>query len=295
MREKKILAALLAAVIVGTAGAPAFALNAKATGSEAKTAAASVSGGAFTGSTPVVQYLYKQFSSNPSSLSVPVSIFSAQSTDARFEELGLAAIEAYIQNGLTDYVEDFQYQYTDGDEQITMNIIYANKNDQTRRAQGQQLDQAADQVVASLVKAGMSEREKAQVLSNYVAQNVKYDFAGFKSYQAGQDVNKLQTAYAALVGKNAICQGFARAYKLLCDKAGIPCVVLFGRTKQFNTAHAWNRVYLDGKWETVDTSNPQLVINRIGSFCIPADTVARTLEPDASKTLVPDQAAKYLQ
>jgi len=59
-----------------------------------------------------VQYLYKAFSSSPSSVSVPTNLFSSQDMETRFEELGQACIEAYIQNGLTDYVTHFDYSYT---------------------------------------------------------------------------------------------------------------------------------------------------------------------------------------
>lgn len=319
MMKKQILAAVLAAATVAGATVPAMAsdmddlikksltknsVNAQSTekapaSGETKTAetsapAAAAASGAFTGSTPLVQYLYSQFSKSPSSLSVPVKLFSSKGTQQRFDELGNAAIEAYIQNGLTDYVTDFKYNYTSGSSNITMTIVYDTKDAKTRQAQGQALDKKASEIVASLVQPGMSDREKAQALSNYVAQNVKYDFEGFKKYQAGENVFDLQTAYAGLVGGKAICQGFARAYKLLCDKAGIPCVVVFGKTKQFNTAHAWCRVKLDGKWETVDTSNPQLGINHVGSFCIPADVVSSTLIADGAKTLVPSKAAAYL-
>lgn len=317
--RKQILAAILAAATVAGTTVPAMAsdmddlikksLTKNSTSAQsaekqadadekkeaqADTGSASTASGAFTGSTPLVQYLYGQFSKSPSSLSVPVKLFSSKGTQQRFDELGNAAIEAYIQNGLTDYVVDFKYSYTSGKPNMTMNIVYDNKDAKSRQAQGQALDKKASEIVAAVVQPGMTDREKAQALSNYVAQNVKYDFEGFKKYQAGENVFGLQTAYAGLVGGKAICQGFARAYKLLCDKAGVPCVVVFGKTKQFNTAHAWCRIKLDGKWETVDTSNPQLGINHVGSFCIPADVVNSTLIADGAKTLVPSKAAAYL-
>lgn len=251
--------------------------------------------GAFTGSTPLVQYLYKAFASSPSCVSVPTNLFSSKDMETRFEELGQACIEAYIQNGLTDYVTNFDYSYTSENASIiTLNLTYSNSNTESRQANFKALDQKAASIVASVTKPEMTEREKAQALSNYVAQNVKYDFAGFQRYQSGQSVYDQQTAYAGLVRGSAICQGFARAYKLLCDKAGIPCIVVFGTTKQFGTAHAWNRVQLDGKWETVDTSNPQLAINHVGSFCIPEDVVSSTLSPEGQKTIVSSQVPRYI-
>lgn len=297
--KKQIAAGLLAAVLAAAVPMPVSALlngNAPAPAAAAKsnTEQDSADAGAFTGSTKLSRYLYGAFSSNPAALEVPVELFAGEDTQQRFDELGDAAIEAYIQNGLTDYVADFQYNYTSGDPNITMNIIYNNQDAASRQSRAQALDQKAKAIVAAVVKPEMTQRQKAEALNNYVAQNVKYDFNGFREFQAGKNVYNLQTAYSGLVEGSAICQGFARAYKLLCDKAGIPCVVVFGTTKQFGTTHAWCRVNLDGKWETVDSSNPQLVINRVGSFAIPADVVNATLQPDGTKTLVDSQAARYL-
>lgn len=294
--RKSFIAAALAVILASSIPAAAL-LNSAGEKSSAKPAAgeaAAPSAGAFTGSTPLVQYLYHQFTANPSSLTVPVDLFSSADTEQRFEELGKAAIEAYIQNGLTDYVMDFQYNYTGGDSKIIMDVFYNNQNEASRQSMAKALDQKAAQILAQTLKPGMTDRQKAEALNNYVAQNVHYDFTGYQAYQAGQNVYDLQTAYAALVGGKAICQGFARAYKLLCDKAGVPCVVLFGTTKQYGTAHAWNRVKLDGKWETVDSSNPALAINHVGSFCIPQDVVDATLVPEGAKTLMDTKASLFL-
>lgn len=298
--RKQFLAAVLAAILAAAMAAPAAALLKNDLGSvkpKARAAAEETSApasGAFTGSTPLVQYLYHQFSANPAQLTVPVKLFSGESTEERFEELGKAAIEAYIQNGLTDYVMDFQYNYTSGASEISMDVSYSNRDHASRQAQAEALEKKAGEIISAVIKPGMTDRQKAEALNNYVAQNVHYDFKGYQDYQAGKNVYHLQTAYTALVEGKGICQGFARAYKLLCDKAGVPCVVLFGTTRQFGTAHAWNRVKLDGKWETVDSSNPALAINHVGSFCIPQDVVDATLLPDGAKTLMDTKAGLYL-
>lgn len=303
MIKRQLAAAMLAMVLAASMAAPASALlsgkgeaSAKKqdAGSQQAAEAAQATPGAFTGSTKLAQYLYGKFSANPSTVTIPVNLFSSRETEQQFEELGDAAIEAYIQNGLTDYVVDFQYNYTSGDSNMTMSITYDNPDAGSRQSQAQALDQKANAIIASVVAPGMTQRQKAEAINNYVAQNVQYDFNGFREYQAGKNVYDLQTAYSALVGGKAICQGFARAYKLLCDKAEIPCVVIFGTTKQYGTTHAWCRVNLDGKWETVDSSNPALAINHVGSFCIPADVVGATLLPDGAKTLVDSKAGLYL-
>ncbi len=60
------------------------------------------------------------------------------------------------------------------------------------------------------------------------------------------------TAYGAMMDQNANPEGYAMAYKLLCDLAGIECRVVLGRLN--GTEHAWNIICLDGDWYHVDPS-----------------------------------------
>lgn len=46
------------------------------------------------------------------------------------------------------------------------------------------------------------------------------------------------------------CMTYARSFQFLCDRAGIPCLLVHSET------HQWNKVYVGGKWWDVDvTSN----------------------------------------
>ena len=56
------------------------------------------------------------------------------------------------------------------------------------------------------------------------------------------------SAYVAVMSGEAICGGYANALRDLCDVAGIPALVLTSNSEN----HAWNQVYVDGKWYTVD-------------------------------------------
>ncbi|MDE7107440.1 MAG: hypothetical protein K2O39_03875, partial [Clostridiales bacterium] len=54
---------------------------------------------------------------------------------------------------------------------------------------------------------------------------------------------------------NAVCDGMSKAYALMCNIEGIPCVRVVGRAgKSINTAggHAWNKVFVNGAWYMVD-------------------------------------------
>jgi hypothetical protein len=50
----------------------------------------------------------------------------------------------------------------------------------------------------------------------------------------------------------AVCEGYAKAFKILCNQFDIPCVLIVGYA---DGAHMWNYVRMDdGKWYLVDTT-----------------------------------------
>ena len=56
-----------------------------------------------------------------------------------------------------------------------------------------------------------------------------------------------------------VCEGYARAFKVLCDKLSIPCVLVDGYAKNSSTssgeAHMWNYVQMDDEnWYAVDVT-----------------------------------------
>ena len=95
------------------------------------------------------------------------------------------------------------------------------------------------QIVASLIKPGMSDREKAAVLHDWLTHNAKYDYS-FTYYHADG---------VLLYGKG-VCNSFTEAYRMLCAEAGIPCLTLNSATQN----HAWNVVMVDGEWYHVDVT-----------------------------------------
>ncbi len=60
-------------------------------------------------------------------------------------------------------------------------------------------------------------------------------------------------AYGALIEGDSVCQGYAEAFKLICDFYKIPCVCLTGTAN--GGGHMWNAVQMDdGKWYLVDVT-----------------------------------------
>lgn len=96
-----------------------------------------------------------------------------------------------------------------------------------------------NQIVADAKKkSGSNTYKLANNLCNWLYQNVDYNI----------DL-ATNSAYVAIMNGEAICGGFSNALKDLCDVAGIPCLVL---TNQMEMDHAWNELYINGKWYSAD-------------------------------------------
>jgi hypothetical protein len=67
---------------------------------------------------------------------------------------------------------------------------------------------------------------------------------------SGSVSSEAKTAYGALVSARADSEGYAMAYKLLCEKSGIECQVIEGRLN--SEKHYWNIVRLGSSYYHVD-------------------------------------------
>jgi hypothetical protein len=94
----------------------------------------------------------------------------------------------------------------------------------------EELDAAVDEILKDLPDT--STFDKTVYLHDAVANRVTYTFT----------VND-QTPYGALVEGEAVCNGYATAYQLLLQKAGIRAWTVNGEGN--GEAHAWNVVWLD--------------------------------------------------
>lgn len=81
---------------------------------------------------------------------------------------------------------------------------------------------------------------KNNVYNSYVAAD-ESDFADIRAWSA---VSTFLSGNDPESGP--VCEGYSEAFKIICDRMGIPCVLLTGMQ------HQWNAVELDGKWYAVD-------------------------------------------
>ena len=107
-------------------------------------------------------------------------------------------------------------------------------------------DDAIDYIMDKVDKAE-GDFEKEVLIHDLLCKNVIYD-----SEEDVYEPASIYTAYGALVNGLAVCEGYARAFKLLCYYAGRDCILVTGDSK--GVGHMWNMVQLEGNWYHVDVT-----------------------------------------
>ena len=99
----------------------------------------------------------------------------------------------------------------------------------------------------STIRGVVDEEEKALRLHDYLAYVCDCDetVKNEKIYST-----RARTAYSALVRRKAVCEGYAMAYRLLLNAAGIVSDVAIDR----GSHHIWNYVRIRDRWYHVDVT-----------------------------------------
>lgn len=121
-----------------------------------------------------------------------------------------------------------------------------------RRAAEQKLEQAIAELIEGLY--GREPFRQELLLHDRLIARCRYDTAAAKSADPDREYPFAFTAYGALVEGRAVCEGYARAFSLLCRRVGIPCTTVNGVDLAANTAHMWNLVTIDGADYHVDVT-----------------------------------------
>ncbi|OJU42507.1 MAG: hypothetical protein BGN97_09200 [Microbacterium sp. 69-10] len=116
-------------------------------------------------------------------------------------------------------------------------------------------------VVKQVVKPGMTARDTAVALNDWLAANTAYDYGALAMRDAvdrGEQVAHDKYSYAwrpdgVFEHGTVVCGGYAITYAALMNQAGVETVVVTGDVLS-GGRHAWNKVKVDGAWLSVDTT-----------------------------------------
>lgn len=139
----------------------------------------------------------------------------------------------------------FKYRYYDNSAYVELIPQYLFTRDKIKEHR-----LAMEARVKKLVRQAekLDEKGKELFIHDFICENVHYD--------------KLKKEYSheiigALGNGVAVCEGIAKAVKLLCDRLGIWCVVALSENnpeKSIKYRHAWNVIRIDGKYYHLDAT-----------------------------------------
>lgn len=118
-----------------------------------------------------------------------------------------------------------------------------------------EFDARVDEIVSGAQNLTIKENaqaEQVRYVHNEIIQNVSYrleDSAFNGEIAPGKIINNaplLGTPYGVLVRKQGVCEGYARAFKVVMDRLGINCILVQGAHQNDTVAvnHMWNYVEL---------------------------------------------------
>lgn len=122
----------------------------------------------------------------------------------------------------------------------------------------QTLSTNPDQLAAYLTKPFNSPEEKARSIYTWIISNIRYDASGYmaKSYVSKSVDEILRT-------RNGVCDGFAKVFQALADRAGLEVISIEGRVKTVSNGddwpenrgnHVWNAIRIQGEWKIIDST-----------------------------------------
>jgi hypothetical protein len=129
-------------------------------------------------------------------------------------------------------------------------------------------------LIKEITNPGQTDKQKVTAIFRWITDNISYNIRaaarnhGYIYEETDDDTARvlkplnLRVAETVLKRRMAVCDGYARLFKTLCDHAGIPVKVITGyartgwyrRQTKFGSNHSWNAVYIDSAWYLLDAT-----------------------------------------
>ena len=178
-----------------------------------------------------------------------------------------------------------------------------NKSDIPRMRE--QLNVVVDKMVEATEASCNSDYEKAEYVHDLIALNCSYDYETYRKSMIIQKGDSLAySAYGCLVDGEAVCAGYAAAYKLVLNALDIECEVVSGTANNGDGVgnHGWNYIMLDDGYYFVDVTwddpsyegYPDSNTIRKDYFCLNTEMMSKDHFPDESEDVPYCDGRKYL-
>lgn len=164
-------------------------------------------------------------------------------------------MEAYYQNPLILGVQRYKI------DRRKMMLYVAYDDDSGVQARKQkEIQEKLKEVIGQIVTADMTDEEIELAINQYLCDTITYDQDALDNAEENgfayvdESFNDSFTAYGALINGRCVCSGYAAAFKLLAETAGLESIVVTG-ILDGGLSHAWNKIKLGDDWQIVDVTN----------------------------------------
>ena len=146
-----------------------------------------------------------------------------------------------------------------------------------------------DDVNDNMTSVSNDEYHKIKALHNYIIGRIDYSYV---TDSEGKTVPNNQAYAHNIIGvanaMGAVCEGYAKCYKLLCDLYDINTIVVTGtaQTSTSSGGHAWNYSMIDDTWYGVDVTwdDQRMKMNQDDYLLVSSSTMAQEHIPYDNKT-----------
>ena len=218
-------------------------------------------------SNPVAYGIYNALRNNIETLktgtgSIPFTITSSTFTQQDFQA-GIDAFDRDYSEVFWIDIEKMQTRYSISSTEIKGNIQlkpgYTNyfSDDYNTSVQVEQDITRVENVINQLTASATgNDYDKVKYFHDYIVDKVEYNQKLFSNQASPKAWEITSGLYYGNTDSNnpdnPVCEGYARALKVLCDRIGIPNLLISGYGN--GEAHMWNYVQLDGAWYAVDAT-----------------------------------------
>ena len=151
----------------------------------------------------------------------------------------------YIRLHLQEYSTNFGWESSGGKIHLTLtySLTYY-----TTAGQEAQVKTAVDKAISGLSLESLSDHAKIRAIYTYLTENVDYDHD-----KLNDDSYLLKySAYAAIINKTSVRQGYSNLLYRMLLTAGIDCRIITGISD--DERHSWNIVEYNGKYYNLDAT-----------------------------------------
>ena len=155
------------------------------------------------------------------------------------------------------WIDDSEpYYYAEEGELLTIRLNYRIEGNELTAAK-QALEEKVAEIAAS-APDGADEYTLEMYAHDSIIDVCEYDDEAAELHKDNKVRSNEQNVYGVFVDHKAVCEGYARAFQLLCSRLELPCWVIQGKAKSEKddkpVNHIWNCVMLGGDWYQVDVT-----------------------------------------